>query len=258
MKPEGIFIIMPTPLTESGAVDEKGLRHLVDYCCEQEFQGIVVLGSNGEFPFLSAEEKKQVIRVAADQAKERLTVVAGVSAFGTDEACELAKAAAEAGCDAVISAMPLYFKIEFEQVVDHLERIHEKGGLPIFFYYYPDTTRLLLTPEQIGQIADLEGVIGAKLTAMSVPFLKSVVELTKDKDFAAFTGMTVLMQDCLEAGGAGVFCPHPLLGPADAKSIWQGFKEGDRERMEKAQEKFFQTLSLFSGVSYALEDSAKI
>ncbi|MCP4752592.1 MAG: hypothetical protein GY866_17020, partial [Proteobacteria bacterium] len=46
--------------------------------------------------------------------------------------------------------------------------------------------------------------------------------------------------------------------PADAKSIWQGFKEGDRERMEKAQEKFFQTLSLFSGVSYALEDSAKI
>jgi dihydrodipicolinate synthase/N-acetylneuraminate lyase len=258
MKPEGIFIIMPTPLTESGAVDEKGLRYLVNFSCEEEFQGIVVLGSNGEFPFLTVKEKKQVMNIAATEANGRLPVVAGVSAFGTDEACELAKEAANAGCDAVISTMPLYYKIEFEQVIHHLVTIHKKGGLPIFFYYFPDTTRLVLSAEQIARIADLEGVIGAKLTVTSVPFLKSVIELTKDKDFAPFTGLTVLLQDCLEAGGAGVFCPHPLLGPDDAKTIFQAFKAGDHERMEEAQEKFLQTLSLFSGAPFSLEDSAGI
>ncbi|MBU2644569.1 dihydrodipicolinate synthase family protein [bacterium] len=70
--------------------------------------------------------------------------------------------------------------------------------------------------------------------------------------------MTVLFQDCLEAGGAGVFCPHPLLGPKDAKTIWQAFKDGDRKGMEKAQSKFLQTLSLFSGVDFSPEDSATI
>ncbi|MCP4755436.1 MAG: dihydrodipicolinate synthase family protein, partial [Proteobacteria bacterium] len=255
---EGIFAIVPTPLTESGDVDETGLRALVEYCCEQEFNGIVVLGSNGEFPYLNFSEKAQVIGTAADQAKGRTTVVAGVSAHGTDQALALIREAKLAGCDAVMAALPAYFALDMEQILFHFRTLGDEGGLPVFFYYFPDTTGLILTPDQISEIADLDGIVGAKLTLTSVPFLKEVIDKTRDKNFAPFTGMSLLLKDFLELGGVGVFCPLPILSPEDIKAVWDAHQAGNQSRCEELQNKVRGALPIFTGLDMKPEDAATI
>jgi 4-hydroxy-tetrahydrodipicolinate synthase len=257
-KLEGIFAILITPLTERGEIDETGVRHLVDHCCDAEFAGFVVLGSNGEFPYLGLEEKRRVMRTAAEQARGRLQVVAGVSASGTDLSLALIAEAREAGCDAVLAALPAYFKLGIHDVLSHYRWLAAEGGMPVLFYHFPEPTGLALTPEQIAMIAGIDGVVGAKLTAFSVPFLKRVIELTRDEDFAAFTGTTFLLKECLDAGGAGVFCPLPVLRPDEPKALLDAVRSGDAPRAEALQEQLRGALPVMSGMDLEPGDAAAL
>lgn len=246
---QGIFAILVTPLTVDDRVDEAGLRHLVDFACEQGFQGVVVLGSNGEFPYLREDEKVLVLRTAADQAKGRLAVLAGASAFGTDEAIAYAQAAKAAGCDGVMAAVPLYFNLTLSQVKAHMQALAQEGGLPVFFYYFPETTGLVLKPKELAEIAAIPGVPGAKLTVTNKSFLRQTIAATREHRWAVFVGTSFLLADTLESGGAGVFCPLPLLGPRDLKGIYQAVQQGDHGQARRLQNKVLRAIPLMTGMS---------
>jgi 4-hydroxy-tetrahydrodipicolinate synthase len=253
-----IYAILITPLTQDGDIDEVGLRHLVDHCCEQQFAGIVMLGSNGEFPYLSSAEKRLVMQTAAEQAGKRTTVIAGVSAMRTDLSLELISEAKEVGCDAVLAALPAYFDLSMDNVLSHFRCLVAEGGLPVLFYHFPDTTGLTLTPEQIAMIAEIDGVIGSKLTVFSIPFMSKVIELTKDKDFDLYTGSTFLLKDCIDAGGAGVFCPLPVIRPDEPKEILKALAANDISQAEALQDKVRGALSILSGMDLEPSDATLI
>jgi uncharacterized protein (DUF2147 family) len=71
---EGVVPVLPTPLSENLQLDEAGLRHLVRFCIKKGFSGVVVLGSAGEFPYLSFDEKERVMAVAAEEGSGRIPV----------------------------------------------------------------------------------------------------------------------------------------------------------------------------------------
>ena len=246
---KGIFAILVTPFTEGNELDEEGLRHLVDFACDRKLDGVVVLGSNGEFPYLSSEEKVRVMKIAADQARGRLPVLAGASDFGTDQAVAYAQAAKAAGCDGVMAALPLYFAVSPAQAKSHVRALAQEGGLPVFFYYFPETTGLALKPAELAEIAALPGVPGAKLTVTNKSFLKKTIAATRPSQWAVFVGTSFLLADCLEFGGAGIFCPLPLLGPQDVRGIYDAFLAGDRRQARTLQDKVLRALPIMSGLS---------
>ncbi len=245
---EGIVPILLTPLTEQGDVDEPGVRHLVEFCIEKNFNGAIVLGSNGEFPYLSFEEKRRVMKAAADASRGRIPVIATASASGTDEAVALAREAKEAGCQAVMAAFPLYFNLGLEGVIAHFEAVAQDGGLPVFFYYFPEVTGLVLGPGEIKRIAAIDGVAGAKITVLNRSFLKKVITGTRPLGSRVFTGTSLLLGDCLGYGGAGVFCPLPIIAPEDVKGIYEAFRAGDRERAAALQAKVLKAIPILSGM----------
>jgi 4-hydroxy-tetrahydrodipicolinate synthase len=216
----GIVAILPTPLTPERRVDEAGVRHLVGYCADEGLDGAVVLGSTGEFPYLSFEEKCRVMAVAAEAGGGRIPVIGSASALGTDEAVALARAARDAGCDAVLATLPLYYALDVAAVERHFETLVSEGELPVFFYYFREVAGLALTPHEIERIAKIDGVIGAKITTLSQPFLRAVIRRTLPHGFRVFTGTSFLAERCLAFGGTGVFCPLPLLAPAEVRALF--------------------------------------
>jgi len=245
---EGVIAILLTPLTESGEVDEPGVRHLVEACVAKGLDGVVVLGSNGEFPYLRFEEKVRVMAAAAQGAAGRIPVIAGASAWGTEEAVALSKEAKKAGCHGVMVAMPMYFKLDFKGVVKHFEAVVDQGGLPVIFYYFPEVTGLILSPRELSEIAAIDGIVGAKLTVLSRSYLKKAIEATRPLGWRAFTGTSFLFLDCLSFGGAGVTCPLALIGAEDVKGIYEAYKDGDLNRAKKLQARVRQAIPLFSGM----------
>lgn len=248
---QGAVPILPTPLTEAGALDEPGLRALVRFCADREFDALVVLGSNGEFPYLCFEEKQRVMAVAVEAAEGRIPVIGSASACGTQEAVALARAAKSVGCAAVMAAVPLYFDPGLEALRRHLLAIAEQGELPIVYYHYPEVTGLVLPPPAFEMIAALPGVLAAKVTVVNDRFLRQVIERTRSSGLRVFAGTSCLLARCLEAGGAGAFCPLPLLAPVEAKALVAAFGRGDRAEARRMQARLLRLLPVLSGLSIA-------
>lgn len=246
---DGIVVVLPTPLTPECELDEEGLRHLVRFSAEQAFDGAVVLGSNGEFPYLSFDEKRRVMQVAAEEAGGRLPIVGTASAYGTDEALELARMAKSAGCAAVMAALPLYFDVSLERAKQHMAAVANEGGLPTYYYHFPAVTGLALKPEELAEIAAIPGIVGAKLTIVDRPSLKRIIECTRAQDWRVFTGTTFLLESCLGFGGAGVFCPLPLLAPTEVKELVAAYRQGQTRRARQLQRHLLGALPLVSGMN---------
>ena len=77
----GVFVVSVTPFKEDGAFDEAATRTLIDTLIEDGVNGIVLAGSTGEWFTMSDEERIELFRVAKDQAKGRVPLLAGISAI---------------------------------------------------------------------------------------------------------------------------------------------------------------------------------
>jgi 4-hydroxy-tetrahydrodipicolinate synthase len=256
---QGIFAVLVTPLNDAAELDESALRHLVDFCCEQRFSAVVVLASNSEYAYLSEAEKLSVMRIAAEQAKGRIPVVAGVSAPGTQQAVALARQAKEAGCQAALAELPRYYHLEMDDVVQYFRVLAAEGGLPLIFYYSPDTSGLVLTPPQVFSIGTLEGVRATVLSLISVPYIREVLAISKQRDHPVLAGTGLVLQDSLEAGASGLCCPLPTLFPAQIKAILEAHAAGDSKKCQEVQDRVLDAaVSFFSRVEPFVFDTPAI
>ncbi|MCP4683131.1 MAG: dihydrodipicolinate synthase family protein [Desulfobacterales bacterium] len=246
---EGLVAILLTPFKEEGKIDEDGVKHLVGMAIDHRMEGIVVLGSNAEFPYLGFQEKVQVMGVAAEAAQGKIPVIGTASAWSTDQAVKLATEARNAGCDAVMAALPIYFSLDSKDMVKHFETVSRQGGLPVYYYHFPEVTGLSFPPEEMARIAEIDGVIGAKITVINRSFLKKTIIATQAFNWKVFTGTSLLLYDCLEFGGAGVFCPMPLIGAKDVRALWDAFKSGNLARAKSIQDKLLKAIPLFTGAN---------
>jgi dihydrodipicolinate synthase/N-acetylneuraminate lyase len=129
----GIFTIPATPFAEDGALDLDDLRRNVEFSVECGAHGIVHPVMASEFFVLSEAERLQMIPLVAQWVAGRCPVVIGVSGVSTQAAVPLARAARDAGADAVIAMPPYVQKYSDEDVLRYFAAISRAvKGLPIF------------------------------------------------------------------------------------------------------------------------------
>jgi 4-hydroxy-tetrahydrodipicolinate synthase len=246
---EGIFVVMLSALRD-GKIDENAMRHMTDHFIAEGAHGLVVLGSNGENPYLSDEEKMQVIDVVTDQAAGRVPVVAGTSYMGTDQTIALTKHARDAGAAAAMIALPIYYKLDFADVKRHYERIADEVGLPIFYYNFPDATGLKLTPAEIADIAGIEQIIGVKETILDIEEMGELIEIMKDrKPFSVFSGTSLNMASVMELGGCGSIGVLANVAPKKTVEFYDAIKSGDAEKISELQSLIFKFIPLMTTAS---------
>lgn len=238
---------MMTPLDERGQLDENSLRATTKYMIEKKVHGLVFLGSNGEFPYLAMEEKKKVIDIAAEEAHGKITIIAGTGVMGTDETILLSQYAKKAGFDGLMIPLPIYYKLHFDQVYEHLQNISDEVDLPIIYYHFPENTHLPLKPAEIARLTEIKNIIGIKESILNLREIQTHLELIKKQPFFIFSGTSYILLDVLKMGGCGVICPLPNIIPEDILSIYQSFQKGDLAKAKEDQNKIFSTLPIFSG-----------
>lgn len=141
----GVIPPIVTPFTQHNEVDKSKLRVLVNFLIDAKVHGLVTCGSTGEFSMLSYEERKRVTEVVADEASDRIPVIEGVTAVGTEHAVMFAKHAKDLGLDAVMAAPSYYFKLDEEALYDYFSSI-ANVGIPLIVYNNPFTTKADLLP----------------------------------------------------------------------------------------------------------------
>src|SRR2546422_7061944 len=102
LKLEGIWTPIPTPLTKHGRVDTDATRRLVDFHIDAGIDGVLPLGTSGEFALLQRKERETLVDTVVDQADNRVPVVAGGLAPSIRKSGHFSSHAEEAGADAGI------------------------------------------------------------------------------------------------------------------------------------------------------------
>lgn len=160
---KGAITALITPFTETGGVDEKAFRDLVEWQIAEGIHGLVPVGTTGESPTLSHDEHKRVIEVCVAQTKGRVPVIAGAGSNSTAEAIELAQHAEQAGANAVLVVTPYYNKPNQKGLYNHYAAIAGAISIPIVIYNIPGRSIIDMLPETMGRLAhDFKNIIAVK------------------------------------------------------------------------------------------------
>ncbi|TMI06531.1 dihydrodipicolinate synthase family protein [Candidatus Bathyarchaeota archaeon] len=236
LKLEGIWTPVPTPLTKQGRVDTGATRRLVDFHIESGIDGLLPLGTSGEFALFTREDREIMIKTVVDQADNRVPVVAGVSDPSIENVLQLSLDAKKAGADAVIATPPYYFTTTDEGHYHHFKMISESIDLPLLIYNIPEWTHSFVTPDTVQRLADENLVVGMKHTEYNFLSLVRFLKVGR-KRLSIFTGSDALAYSSLEFGGSGGIIGSANVAPKVAGKIFDDFKKGDFKAARESQEK---------------------
>lgn len=161
---EGLSAFPITPATADGQIDTVALQNLLARVVDAGVDSIGLLGSTGAYPFFSRKERLRAVSAAVECIGGRVELLVGVGALRTDAAVELAADAKAAGADAGLLAPVSYTPLLDAEVLEHFRAV-AAAGLPLCIYNNPGTTHFDVSPELVGQLADVPGVVAVKTGA---------------------------------------------------------------------------------------------
>ncbi|MGO4569882.1 dihydrodipicolinate synthase family protein [Rhizobium sp. 2YAF20] len=162
--PDGLSAFPITPTNEDGSIDLGALRELVLPLVEARVDSIGLLGSTGTYMYLSREERRRATE-AAVAISGGVPIIAGIGALRTDDSVRLAQDARAAGASAGLLAPVSYTPLTDEEVFEHFSTVARESGLPICIYDNPGTTHFTFSPELLGRLSRIEGIVAVKSPA---------------------------------------------------------------------------------------------
>jgi len=242
---EGIYAVMLTLYDDLGNIDREAMREITDYLVEAGVHGLVVLGSNGENPYLTHHHQKDAIDTVVDACAQRIPVIVGVNKRGTEPAVDMAQYAEGSGASGILLALHRFYNLDEDAVYGFYEDVCGSVEIPVLFYNFPSNTSLVLSPESIAHIANIDNLVGAKETIFDVDEVRRLVEAT-DEDFSVFTGMTFNLVDTMAVGACGAICPVPNFIPRKTVELYEACRDGDMEKAGNLQKEVYALAPLIA------------
>lgn len=199
---EGVFAPIPTPFSQKDkAINFDFIERHLNFLADRNVNGIVVLGTNGEFPSLSIEERKNIIAwIMKFRGGMKVIVQAGSSSFvETVGLCDYAK---EMGADGLLISCPFYFKnISDSALIDYFREILIRVHHPIFLYNMPQNTHVTITRHAIEALLPFRHLLGLKDSSGAWEETKSYIE--SFRSLHVFVGNDSMVTPGLAIGAGG-------------------------------------------------------
>ncbi len=233
----GVIAALPTPFNQSGEVDHEKLKSNLDIWNGTDLIGYLVLGSTGEFPHLTPDEKIAVMETVRDSIPPDKILLMGTGELSTRHTIEMTQRAHDFGADAAVIITPFYYKkvLHDEELEAHYLRIADSSPIPILLYTIPQFAGVYLMPETIARLAEHHNIIGLKESSGDLPQLKEIFRELKTPDFSVLLGAPGILTEGLEAGAAGAVLAVASLAPNACVAADHAFRHGNFERAETLQ-----------------------
>src|SRR5467141_3332243 len=147
----GTFTALVTPFRDGG-IDVSALEDLIEKQVTAGITGIVAIGTTGESPTLSHEEREQLIRLAVETAHKRCLVIAGTGSNATQHAVADTRTAEKLGVDSALLVAPYYNKASQEGLFRHFKAIADATSLPIMLYNIPGRCGVDIEPDTVARL----------------------------------------------------------------------------------------------------------
>jgi 4-hydroxy-tetrahydrodipicolinate synthase len=239
----GVFPAMTTPFKEDLSVDYEAVERHAFWLISNGCTGLVALGSLGESPTLSGEEKVEILKACRRAVGERVPLIAGISGLGTPEAVALAKAAEEVRCDGLMVLPPYVYKGDWRETEAHLSAVISATPLSSMLYNNPIAYGTDVTPEQLKQLVRHPNLHAVKESSGDIRRVTAVREVLGER-LAIFVGMDDVVVESVAAGAVGWIAGLVNALPAESVRLFELARRGATNELRELYEWFLPLLRL--------------
>jgi 4-hydroxy-tetrahydrodipicolinate synthase len=245
MRISGVVTALITPF-HGEEIDYEGMRNNIRFQIEQGISGILPLGTTGESPTITHDEKNSIIKLAVEEAKGKVPVMVGTGSNATNATVHYTKTAKDLGADAALIMTPYYNKPTQEGIYQHFKAVNDAVDIPIMVYNIQSRTGTNISTDTMVKLADLSNIIGVKEASGNINQIGDVIHsiANSGKDFSVMSGDDSMTLPLLSLGGHGVISVVSNLLPARVLAMVKNALNSDFQTAAKIH---YELLPLFKG-----------
>lgn len=231
---------MVTPFDRSLNVDYEGLEQNIEFQIKNGVSGLSPLGTTGEAPTITDEERRQIIETVVSKVNKRVPVIVGTGSNSTEHTIRYTKEARDLGADYALIVTPYYNRPSQEGIYRHFEAITKAVDIPIMVYNIAGRTGVNIETNTMVRIGKLNNIVGVKEASGNVSQIMDVIH--------QMPGSTILSGDdgltlsTMAHGGQGVVSVVSNLFPKRISDMVRSAMSG---RMDEARRMHFELLPIF-------------
>jgi 4-hydroxy-tetrahydrodipicolinate synthase len=245
---KGIYTACITILDENGNFDLPKMAVHIENLIKNGVDGILFLGSIGEFYSFSVEQKKKFASFVVSSVNKRVKVLIGTGSTNIDEVIEMSNYSKEIGADGVTIISPYYFGPSDSAAEIYFGKIAQSVDIPIMLYNFPARTGTELSAEVVSSLAKkYDNIVSLKDTVDNISHTRKVIQKVKliRPDFTVLSGFDEYYILNRISGGDGVLCGLANVEPKLLVSLHKAYENKDFLTVEKCAEKISVLMRLY-------------
>jgi 4-hydroxy-tetrahydrodipicolinate synthase len=248
----GVGTALITPFDNDLNIDYIALKKITEHQIKNKVDALIVLGTTGESPVISVEERKKLISTVAETAEGKAKIIVGTGSNDTKKTVELNKIAEELNADGLLIVNPYYNKGSQESLVHHYKYICERTSLPVILYNVPSRTAMNLLPETVVKIhEECPNVRAVKEASGNISQIAHLISIKPDT-LSVLSGNDDQTLAIMASGGKGVISVFSNPYPAEMKQITNALLNNDLQTAQKLNNKYLSMMNaLFVEISPA-------
>ncbi len=242
-----IITAVPVAFHDDGTLDLEGSREILRYVAASGNEGAFVLGTTGEFPALSFEERGQLTALSLEELGGTMRVIVHVGAPSLYEVLRLVDQARELGATEIAVLTPYYLPSDDATLLDFYTAVDAAAtGLSVFVYVYRKRSGNFVSVELMAELAKLPSVVGVKVSEEPLDLIARYREVVP-ADFLIYTGADAELVGAAAAGAQGVISGVSSVFPKPFRALAAAAETGDPGRIEAAQADVDTVVSAIAG-----------
>ena len=199
----GTGVALVTPFAKDRSIDFTALGKVIDHVIDGGVEYLITLGTTGETPTLSKEEKMAIIAFTFSHTADRVPIIVGVGGNNTAEVINDLQNFPLDKALAILSVVPFYNKPSQEGLFQHYVALADAAPKPILLYNVPSRTGKNMTAATTLRLASHPNIAGIK---EAVSELTQMIAILKDRpsDFLVVSGDDEMVMAQMACGCDGV------------------------------------------------------
>lgn len=229
-----------TAFDAAGKLDIQANKIIYDHLINGGIDGIVLMGSTGEFFAIPEEQKKELIDLAVTHIDHRVKLYVGTGCMTVKDTVDLSNYALKAGADGVMIVSPYYFSLTDESIEFFYDQVAEQVNGDIFIYNFPDRTVHDISAELTYRLLKKhKNIAGFKDTVTDMTHtLKLLSTVSKEfPDFKVFSGYEEYFALNVMSGGCGCIGGLTNLYPELCSDFAKAVNSKDIDKISTIQKK---------------------
>jgi len=222
----GVFPYLVSPIDDSGKVKADVLARLCDDLIKAGVHGLTPLGSTGEFPYLSLQQRRRIVEVVVETARGRVPVVAGVASTTIADAVSQARDYERLGCQGILGILEAYFPISDDGVFQYFSSIAGAVALPIVLYTNPSFQRSDLSLPVIERLSQVPNIRYIKDASTNTGRLLSIINQARGR-LKVFAASAHIPTCVMLIGGVGWMAGPACVAPRRSVELYETCLRGD-------------------------------